>query len=80
MKSLVEEGNIDKYLVDKPEEVDEQEQNIIPIVVDEKELKEKEKQEDIQVITYLILVIDKILHCLFSYSKNLQWIRNFSKI
>ena len=49
IKSMAEMGNIDQYLKDDSTEDDEQDQNVIPKIVNKSELNEKEKQEDIQV-------------------------------
>ena len=49
IKSMAEMGNIDQYLKDDSTEDDEQDQNIIPNVVNKREQDEKEKQEDVQV-------------------------------
>ena len=63
IKNMIEEGNIEQYLKDDSTEDDEQDGNVIPIIVDINEQKEKEKQEDVQVhkifafITFLTLFL-----------------------
>ena len=52
IKNMIEEGNIEQYLKDDSTEDDEQDGNVIPIIVDINEQKEKEKQEDVQVTKY----------------------------
>ena len=51
MKRMVKDGNFGAFLED-PTEEDEREQDFIPILEDQNEKKEKEKQEDTQVLKY----------------------------
>ena len=50
IKNVIEGGNIEQYLKDDSTEDDVQDGNVIPKIVDINEQKEKEKQEDVQVI------------------------------
>ena len=50
IKNVIEGGNIEQYLKDDSTEDDMQDGNVIPKIVDINEQKEKEKQEDVQVI------------------------------
>ena len=82
IKNMIEEGKIEQYLKDDSTEDDEQDGNVIPIIVDINEQKEKEKQEDVQVSTQNIFIIclHNVYNLISSYLKSLQQIRPFLRI
>ena len=80
IKNMIEEGNIEQYLKDDSTEDDEQDGNVIPIIVDINEQKEKEKQEDVQVTKYFLICLHNVHNLISSYLKSLQQIRLFLRI